>query len=388
MHSVVLSHNSGHPTPLRLRDALAVRFRSSPPALISLDQAERELLRARPELLVVVLSPAPDRALVVLSRIKPLLGGPVLAVGPTTDPKLILRALHEGADHYLDEADVVAQLEAVLPRLHASEPAVAPRAGKLFAVLGASGGSGGSTLAVNLATVLARSGQGCALIDLCPGVNDLASLLDLKPTHTLADLCVNASRLDQAMFESALAVHPGGVHLLAPPQRYDDIRLLTPHGVNKALTLARRAFPHTVVDLEDYFHEEQLVALRQADAVVLVFRPEFTSLRNARRTLEHLGQIGVSEERVRLVVNRAGQPNELPTDEIEAALGQKIAHVVPDDPKTINASNNTGVPAVTKAPATRAAQVLVQLANSLARPGALAEAPIPPSRRASWFAFR
>ena len=44
--------------------------------------------------------------------------GPILAVGPTTDPKLILRSLDEGANHYVDETDLDRQLEVVLARLH------------------------------------------------------------------------------------------------------------------------------------------------------------------------------------------------------------------------------------------------------------------------------
>src|SRR5436305_1010888 len=82
----------------------------------------------------------------------------------------------------------------------------------------------------------------CALLDLKPGRGDLAALLDLRPTFHLADLCVNAARLDQAMFEKALARHASGVHLLASPQVFGDTRLVTPQGVGQVLTLTRRLF--------------------------------------------------------------------------------------------------------------------------------------------------
>jgi pilus assembly protein CpaE len=178
--------------------------------------------------------------------------------------------------------------------------------------------------------------------------------------------------MDRAMFESALTPHPSGVHLLAPPQMYDDIRLITAQGVKKSLALARDCFPYTVADLEDCFHEEQVLALRQADPVLLVFRLDFTSLRNARRVLEYLGQIDVAAERVRLVANRYGQAKELPAEEAEQALGAKVAHFIPDDPKTVNGATNTGVPAVLKSPATKVAQSIAQLARAL-RPAAAAK---------------
>src|SRR6185437_16704079 len=134
--------------------------------------------------------------------------GAVLAVGLTSDSKLILRALHEGADHYIDEADLEMQLDAVLSRLKLKEEGARPPSGQVIGLLGASGGSGTSTLAANLAAVLARDAGRCALIDLKSGVGDLAALLDLKPAHNLADLCLNAARMDRAMFESALVLHP------------------------------------------------------------------------------------------------------------------------------------------------------------------------------------
>jgi pilus assembly protein CpaE len=370
MHAAVLIHNPSHSLGTQLREMVRDRLHCPVPTLISFDQAEEVLARGRVSMLVFVLSPFPERALHLLRKLRGQVAGPVLAFGLASESKLILRALHEGADHYLDEADLETQLDAVLQRLQIKEEAIRRPAGQLFAMLGASGGSGTSTLAVNLATVLARESQRCALIDLKPGVGDLAALLDLKPTHNLADLCLNAGRMDRAMFESALVAHSSGVQLLAPPQMYEDIRLVTAQGVQKSLSLARESSPFTVVDLEDCYHEEQVVVLRQADLVLLVFRLDFTSLRSTRRILDYLEQVGVGEGRVRLVINRYGQAKELPLSEAEDALSRKIPYIIPDDPKTINSANNAGVPAVLRTPSAKVSQSIVQMANNLVRPEA------------------
>ncbi|HWG41904.1 MAG TPA: hypothetical protein VN688_03890 [Gemmataceae bacterium] len=371
MHAAVVIHNTSHPLGLRLSELLQARLNCLSPTLIPLAQAEEVLARSRVNMLVVVLSPFPDRALTLLRKVRAQVTGSVLAVGITSDSKLILRALHEGADHYLDEADLETQLDAVLSRLKLKDEGTRPPSGQVIGLLGASGGSGTSTLAANLAAVLAREADRCALIDLKPGVGDLAALLDLKPAHNLADLCLNAARLDRAMFESALVAHAGGVHLLAPPQMYEDIRLVTAAGVNKTLTLSREAFRYTVVDLEDCYHEEQAVVLRQADYILLVFRLDFTSLRSTRRILDYLEQAGIGPERVRLVINRYGQAKELPLSQAEEALSRKIVHIIPEDPKTINAANNAGEPAVLRTPSAKVAQSIVQLADSLTKPGSV-----------------
>jgi pilus assembly protein CpaE len=194
---------------------------------------------------------------------------------------------------------------------------------------------------------------------------DLAALLDLKPTHTLAELCLNAARLDRVMFERSLARHASGVHLLAPPRAFADMAYVTPEGVGQALSMARSLFPYVVVDLDHSFREEQLQVLRQADIVLLVLRLDFTSLCNGRRTLDYLEHLGVPRERVRLVVNRYGQPKEIPASKAEEALGCKIFHYVPDDPRTVNRANNNGVPAVLDSPRAAVSKSVTRLTMSI-----------------------
>jgi pilus assembly protein CpaE len=106
-------------------------------------------------------------------------------------------------------------------------------------------------------------------------------------------------------------------------------------------------------------------ALRQADVILLVLRLDFTSLRNARRTLDHLEHVGIDKERVRLVVNRYRRPKEVPVAKAEEALGVKFFHFVPDDPWAVNRANNNGVPVVLEAPSARVSKSVTRLAISI-----------------------
>ncbi len=364
MRTLLVSSSVADPVCSLLRRALRDRLDSQTPVVTRYDEAEKSLARVQPEVLLVALSGNPEHGLEAIRRLRQAAGCCILAVGHTAEPKLILRALNSGADHFLDEADLDTGLDAVVPRLRARQDATPP-AGRLLAVLGVSGGSGASTLAVNLAAALARDHGKAALVDLKPGRGDLAALLDLKPAFHLADLCQSLARLDQAMFARALVPHGCGVSLLASPQVYGDARLVRPEAVAEVLALARRTFPHVVADLEDCFHEEQVVALRQAAAVLLVSRLDFTSLRNLRRVLEHIEERGIPRERVQIAVNRHGQPGELAAEDAEEAIGDKLSYFIPDDPRTVNGANNTGVPAVLKAPSARVSVALAQMARDL-----------------------
>src|SRR5262249_29640240 len=140
--------------------------------------------------------------------------------------------------------------------------------------------------------------------------------------------------------------HSSGVHLLAPPRSFGDVRMVTVEGVRQAMALARTMFPYVIVDVDHSFGDEQLQVLRQADAILLVLRLDFTSLRHAQRTLEYLQDRGIDRSRVQVVVNRYGQPQQVPAGKAEETLGVKILHYVPDEPKTVNRANNNGVPVV------------------------------------------
>ena len=326
--------------------------------------APQLILRSPVDLIVVGLPEDYESSLNTLAWLEKLPrtnGERVLAIGPAADAKMVLRALRGAVDDYLDQSDLEAELMAALGRWRATLVRQ-EEAGKVIAVLAPSGGSGSSTLAANLATVLATQHKTAALIDLKLESGDLAALLDLKPTYTLADLCHNIARMDRTLFERSLTPHDSGVHLLGAPRHYDDVGRVTPEGVHQALALAKSSFPYVLVDLDHSFRPEQVEVLREADVVLLVLRLDFASLRNARRALDHIERLGVGTDRIRLVVNRYGQAKEVPFSKAEEALGMKIFHYVPDDPKSVNRANNNGVPVVLEAPRAAVSRSVTKLA--------------------------
>jgi pilus assembly protein CpaE len=316
------------------------------------------------DLVVAVLPPDPPRVLAALAGLRPQSGAGVLAVGPTMESRLVLQALRGGASDFVDEAELEAELRAALARLRSAAGAQA-EPGRLIALLSPSGGSGSSTLAANLATVLAKEHKSTALLDLKHASGNLADLLDLKPAHTIADLCLNAAQMDRVMFERSLVRHASGVSLLAPAQHFADVAHVTPDGVRQVVTLARDLFPYVLADLDYSYRDEEAQVLRLADLVLLVLRLDFSSLRHAQRALEYLKHLGLGPERVRLVANRYGRPKEVPARTAEEALGVRICHYVPDDPKTVNRANNNGVPLVIESPWARVSRSLRTLAHGI-----------------------
>ena len=81
--------------------------------------------------------------------------------------------------------------------------------------------------------------------------------------------------------------------------------------------------------------------------------------------LDQLEQIDITGDRVMIVANRYGQAKQVTAGQAEAALGVKIAHFVPDDPKTINRANNTGVPVIIDAPKAKVTRSVLGITASV-----------------------
>ncbi|MBP3958452.1 hypothetical protein J8F10_24655 [Gemmata sp. G18] len=352
----------------RLGDLLQSRPGVGGLELVTFDRAAERAQKGGFELVFVILaSDCVAESLEVVRALRAT-GTHVLVVGPATDPKLILGAMQAGGDRFLDQDELEPALDSELTRLNLTSGA---EARQLIGVLSASGGCGASTIAVNLAVVLAKKYGRCNLIDLNVNKADLAPLLDLKPQYTLSNLCQNEDRLDRTMYEKLLTIHPSGTALLAGPRFHEEARALTIYGVEQAVSLACEAFSQVVVDLEDCIHDEQVAVLGRADRILLVCRLDFTAIRNARRAMDHLAARGVPRDRIEVVMNHTGLPNELSVDDAEMALGVKVTHLIPHAPGEMGWATNVGIPAALKDDRAPVVQSIAKLVGL--------DAPVPPA---------
>ncbi|HEY1066891.1 MAG TPA: hypothetical protein VGE52_12300 [Pirellulales bacterium] len=360
MQIYVVSDNEA--VSIRIREELVRGGRECPDnRLLPLSYGPRAVEQA--EVIILVMSPRSEEALAVLRDVKTAIRASgkekyVLAVGPA-DARLILRAI-QLANGYLDEHELDqldAKLDEIIPKQEFS--------GKIISVLAPSGGSGGSVIAVNIATQLAKERKSCVLMDLKLGAGVCDALLDVRPSYTMADLCRQSDRMDFDVFDKLMTKHTSGVDLLAPPTSFNDFGYITPEGVHQGVVLSRSKYPFIVADLDRNYSAEQVELLSEASVVLAVLRLDFTSLRNMRQALDHLQQLGIRKENIKLIVNRLGQPNEIKVSQAEEALGMKVLKSIPNDPGTCNKSCNNGIPIVLSAPRTPIGKALIELTKAV-----------------------
>ena len=331
---------------------------------LSLEQVTDRVSLYRPDVVILWVPANPQRILSLVRDVGETLPARIVAVGPAAEAKLILAILREGAFEYIDQDEVAEQIGPALQRLR-QQPAPAATCGHLISVVGVGGGNGASTLAANIAVDLSRRHRECALFDLRLSSGDLASLLDLEPIHSLADVCRHVERMDKSLFLRSLMKHESGVHLLAAPKSYRDLSAVTARGVRKALRLARSHFPYVVVDQDCPYRPEQLRALHPADVILVVIRLDIATVRQAQELIAFFDEIQIDRDRLRLIVSRYRRPRELRIADVEKALGLRASQLIPDDVRTVNRANNRGVPVVLDNPRARISRSILEISHSV-----------------------
>ncbi|HPM84604.1 MAG TPA: hypothetical protein PLF81_28060 [Candidatus Anammoximicrobium sp.] len=335
---------------LRILEKATVRV--SPDHVVSLRLAAELASRVAPQLTFVLFASCDARVLQCLRELRAVSPARLCAVGPAHSASFILDALRAGADEYLDLAaldqEVMNSLAKFRQKVGKAASAASP--GRVVGVIGASGGTGSSFVAANVATALAQLHGDCGLIDLRLSAGDLSALFNLRPQHTLADICENIERADLAMFDSVLAFHSSGVGLIAAPLDMNRGACVTDRGVRQVLALARSRFRFVVVDVENRPGETFSQTVSLSDQLLLVTRLDYTSVRNTQKLLFHLDGLGIEPERVFLVANRYRQAREIPVKKVQAAIGRKIDAYIREDPSRVNRCVNGGKLLLTEFP--------------------------------------
>lgn len=279
-----------------------------------------------------------------LRRLAP---GRLVVVGRIEDKQELLSFLSAGADGFVDEtAEIFEQVRLSVERFTASSQRSSGQSqGRLVTILGAVGGAGSTMVSANLAVLLAKELQSCGLIDLSGGYGELATLLELKPRHTLSDLCSNCEFLDNEMLRSAMTNHSSGVRLIASGPVLNGRQFAADDATCRVMNMSKESLPCVVADLDRRApFSGRLVSM--SDVVVVLTEATYSAAYATRCLLDSLDSLDFDLDRILLAANFCGRPGNLGLESMQAMCGRKINCSLQDDPMSANVANNSGVPAV------------------------------------------
>ncbi len=274
-----------------------------------------------------------------LKRQHPATG--VVIVAARMDPVLMLEAMRAGVNEWVADPITAAELNAAIERVGASR--VASVQGQIFAFIGAKGGVGTTTIAVNVATALARSleDERTLLMDFHLSYGDAAVFLGAEPRFTVADAMENTHRLDEAFFESLVVQSKStGVHLLASAER--AVGTVDMRRIATLLSFAASHYRYTFLDVPRS-EAGVLDSLEGVASIMIVANQELATVRNAGRIAATLRQ-RYGKDRVKIVISRYDKQAEINNEDVERVVGSPVKYTVPSDYRAALNSLNKGRP--------------------------------------------
>jgi pilus assembly protein CpaE len=329
------------------------------------------IAQTNPDIGFVALDSNPEKALELVSSLtRSVPACAILVTSSSTDGNLILRTMRAGAKEFLTQPIKPEDLAAALQRVARQRNGGAgqsARGSSLIAVTGSTGGVGSTSLAVNLGCALAsNTSNSVVLVDLDLCLGDADVFLDTIPEYTLSDVAQNISRLDLTLLKRSLTKHETGLYLLPRPVQLEDARLITNEELTRVLGLLRASFSHVIVDTSKSFNSLDMQVLGDADVVLLVTQLDLPCLRNVVRLLQSFKDTGKLEEKVKIVVNRAGyDTGQISLRKAKETIGREIFWQIPNDYRVMVEVRNNGVPLVQQAPRAAITQSIAQLAAAL-----------------------
>jgi pilus assembly protein CpaE len=300
-------------------------------------------------------------SLATVKRRHPSMG--VVIIAPTMDPALMLEAMRAGVGEFVTDPFTAADLKAAIERVLGQQVATTSR-GQVLAFVGAKGGVGTTTIAVNVAVALTSELSSPVLMtDLHVAVHgDAALLLGVEPRFSVADALENTNRLDAAYLKGLVVKSKVGLDVLASPDR----PLLRPPDAAQVRALLERLcgnYGSVVLDVPrtDF---GVLDALEPVTAVALVVNQELPTIRRAAQIAALLRQ-RYGKDKVATVVSRYDSRADIGQEDIERVVGLPVWAVLPSDYRKVIAAANAGRPLVSDNHSRLAASV-VQLAHRLA----------------------
>lgn len=217
--------------------------------------------------------------------------------------------------------------------------------GKIVTVYSPKGGTGCTTVAVNLALALHSEDTRTVLVDANLQFGDVAVFVNVQGKNTIIELAPRVDELEPDIVEEILVKHEAsGVRILAAPQRPEMADQVNAEQFIKVVQYLQRMYAYVVIDTSPILTDLILSIFDVSDLLVLVTTQEIPSIKSSRLVLDLFQNMGIGKERLIFTMNRYDKRIAITPERVSENLKHEISAIIPLDEKIVITAVNRGVP--------------------------------------------
>ncbi|MEO9818900.1 MAG: AAA family ATPase [Paracoccaceae bacterium] len=355
-------------------------------ALAFLDQPEAESL----EFIALAINSEDEDDLVLMGEITTLAKSrnvKVILIAEDVTPTALHQLLRQGADEFvpypLPEGELMAAVErlkkAPAPQVQVSEDSKSQlktgenKQGAVLVCHGMAGGTGATTLAVNLAWELATvdktDSPSVCLLDFDMQFGTVATFLDLVRREAVFEMLSDTENMDEEVFGQSLVDCQETLQVLTAPTDMIPLDLVSPEDISRVISMARAHFEYVVIDMPSTLVAWTETILNEAHIYFCPLELDMRSAQNALRFKRALQAEELPVEKLRFVLNRAPKFTDLNgksrVKRLAESLDISIDVQMPDGGKQIMQAGDHGLPLATSAPKNPLRREIAKLAASI-----------------------
>lgn len=257
----------------------------------------------------------------------------------------IIKALRMGAKEFLPKPVLKDDLLRVVTRLSNLNGADAGSESKIITVYSNKGGIGKTTIAINLASELAKvTKDKVALVDLNLQLGDVSTFLNLNPAFDVNYVIHKLVDKDEATLLKAFEKYKNtSMYVLADPSYIEQSESITPQQITSLFNALKKVFPYVVVDMSSNIDPNSLKILDSSDWILFTTIVNIPAIRNCQRCLNLFRSRRYPKDKVKVIINRYMENDEIKIEDIENTLGEKVYWKIPNNYFTIMEAINKGV---------------------------------------------
>ena len=281
-----------------------------------------------------------------------------------------VKGFEAGADDYLTKpthpAELASRIKAILVRSAAKQEAQQPKhRGHAIGVMGAKGGVGTTTVAINLAAALMQAGDNPIIADLRLGVGSLGLSLNMGRAQGMARILSKpVAEINAKNVLAEMNTHQSGLRALVSSSRPREAQIQFPvENMLALMTVLRSMSRPTIIDLGHTLDAVTLRAQAEMEKIIMVVEPNGMTISMAREILNEIENEGGAGRISVVVVNRSQSSLQTPWHEVETALGRDVKSIISAAPELAFQALENAIPMVLLQPSSIVAGQFVKLAE-------------------------